>query len=242
MHNCLSSSKTDLLSHWTFENYPKLSSVGHFQSEQAFTPPTHFRTLFGFSEKFGNWQPPLIPYNVWFFWVSRHRSIILAKKMETFSGRFWEIPGNVRKLELSKTLVDHKNALVFYQVVSGKSSWSFFFTGEPNTNKENSDKASVHCAFSRLKRKTRLFFRRFFRLSANFRPHSCAIFHPNTHIIFFCPLSAYDEWWFEQKKSPHFRENYLVLSYLNCQRYKRRGLLKPQECSTESGALTQIRQ
>ena len=52
-------SRTDLLSHWTFENCPKLSSVGHFQSEQAFTPPTHFRTLFGFSEKFGNCRPPL---------------------------------------------------------------------------------------------------------------------------------------------------------------------------------------
>ena len=38
----------------------KLSSVGHFQSEQAFTPPTHFRTLFGFSEKFGNCRPPLM--------------------------------------------------------------------------------------------------------------------------------------------------------------------------------------
>ena len=53
------SSRTDLLSHWTFENCPKLSSVRHFQSEQAFTPPTHFRTLFGFSEKFGNCRPPL---------------------------------------------------------------------------------------------------------------------------------------------------------------------------------------
>ena len=35
------------------------------------------------------------------------------------------------------------------------------------------------------------------------------------HIIFCCTLSAYDKWWFEQKKSPHFREKYLVLSYLN---------------------------
>ena len=42
-----------------FWNYPKLSSVGHFQSEQAFTPPTHFRTLFGFSEKFSNCRPSL---------------------------------------------------------------------------------------------------------------------------------------------------------------------------------------
>ena len=45
---------------------------------------------------------PITPYNVWFFWISRHRSIILAKKLETFSGRFWEIPGNVLKLELWK--------------------------------------------------------------------------------------------------------------------------------------------
>ena len=35
------------------------------------------------------------------------------------------------------------------------------------------------------------------------------------HIIFCCPLSAYDKWWFEQKKkSPHFREKHLVPSYL----------------------------
>ena len=70
---------------------------------------------------------PITPYNVWFFWVSRHRSIILAKKMETFSGGFWEITGNMRNLELSKTLVNHKNALVFFQAVSGKSSWSFSY-------------------------------------------------------------------------------------------------------------------
>ena len=63
-HDFLTSSKTDLLSHWTFENYPKLSSVGHFQSEQAFTPPTHFRTLFGFLEKFGNCRPPLTELQV----------------------------------------------------------------------------------------------------------------------------------------------------------------------------------
>ena len=58
-HRFFTSTRTDLLSHWTSENCPKLSSVGHFQSEQAFTPPIHFRTLFGFSEKFGNCRPPL---------------------------------------------------------------------------------------------------------------------------------------------------------------------------------------
>ena len=70
---------------------------------------------------------PITPYNVRFFWVSRHRSVILAKKMETFSGRFWEIPGNVLKLELLKMLIDHKNTSVFFQAVSGMSSWSFSF-------------------------------------------------------------------------------------------------------------------
>ena len=70
---------------------------------------------------------PITPYNVWFFWVSRHRSIILAKKRETFSGRFWEIPGNVLKLELLKMLVDHKNTSIFFQAVSGMFSWSFSY-------------------------------------------------------------------------------------------------------------------
>ena len=36
-------------------------------------------------------------------------------------------PGNVWKLDLSKILIDHKNVLVFYQAVSGKSSWSFSY-------------------------------------------------------------------------------------------------------------------
>ena len=38
------------------------------------------------------------------------------------------------------------------------------------------------------------------------------------HIIFCCPLSAYDKWWFEQKKSPHFLEKCFVLSYLKFRR------------------------
>ena len=70
---------------------------------------------------------PITPYNVWFFWVSRHRSIILAKEMETFSGRFWEIPGNVLKLEFLKMLFDHKITSVYFQTVSGMSSWSFSY-------------------------------------------------------------------------------------------------------------------
>ena len=47
-----------------------------------------------------------------------------------------------------------------------------------------------------------------------FDPTPVQYFIQIPHIIFCCPLSAYDKWWFEQKKSPHFREKYLVLSYL----------------------------
>ena len=100
--------------------------------------------------------------------------------METFSGRSWEIPGNVRKLELSKTLVDHKNALVFYQEVSGKSSWSFL-TGEPNTKKKKTVTKHQFIALSAVWREKQVcFFGDFFCLSAIFWPHSSAIFHPNT--------------------------------------------------------------
>ena len=45
------------------------------------------------------------PLYVWFFWVSRHRSIILAKKMEIFLGRFWEILGNVFTLYILESVV-----------------------------------------------------------------------------------------------------------------------------------------
>ena len=55
--------------------------------------------------------------------------------METISGRLWEIPGNVRKLELSKTLADHKNALVLYRA-DLESLPEAYLTGEPNTNKK----------------------------------------------------------------------------------------------------------
>ena len=73
-----------------------------------------------------------------------------------------------------------------------------------------------------------MFFRLFFRLSAHFRPHSSAIFHPNTPHNFLLPLSAYDKWWFEQKKkSPHFQEKCLVLSYSRV-RFRRTQGLEPQ--------------
>ena len=48
-------------------------------------------------------------------------------------------------------------------------------------------------------------FRLFFRLSAHFRPHSGAIVYQNTPHIF-CPLSAYNKWWFEQKSTTFSRK------------------------------------
>ena len=56
-----------------------------------------------------------------------------------------------------------------------------------------------------------MFIRLFFRLSVHFRPHSSAIFHPNTPHNFLLPVISIminDDL---SKKSPHFREKYLVL-------------------------------
>ena len=56
-----------------------------------------------------------------------------------------------------------------------------------------------------------MFFRLFFRLSAHFRPHSSAIFHLNTPHNFFVARYQHkinDD--LSKKKSPHFREKYLV--------------------------------
>ena len=74
----------------------------------------------------------------------------------------------MRKLESSKTLVDHKTPW-FSTKKSLESLPEVFLTGEPNTNKKkNGDKASVHRAFSRLKRKTRMFFSAIFSFECQF--------------------------------------------------------------------------
>ena len=52
------------------------------------------------------------------------------KCAKTLNSRYW-----------SQILIDHKNALVFHQTVSGKSP-EVFLTGEPNTNKKKT--ASKH--------------------------------------------------------------------------------------------------
>ena len=65
------------------------------------------------------------------------------------------------------------------------------------------------------KKKQGCFFGYFFVWVPIFDPTLVQYFIQIPNIIFCCQLSAYDKWWFEQKKSPHFREKYLVLSYLN---------------------------
>ena len=59
-------------------------------------------------------------------------------------GQILRVPGNVRKLEWSRTLVDHKNALVFYQgqAVSGKSPCSFSYRWT-HYNKKKKQRQSI---------------------------------------------------------------------------------------------------
>ena len=127
---------------------------------------------------------PITPYNVWFFWVSRHRSIILAKNWNIF-GQILRNSRKCAKTWMIENVSWSQKRLGFLLSSLWKVFLKFFLQVNPIPIRTNSDKASVHRAFSRLKRKTRTYFRRFFRLGASFRPHSCAIFHPNTHIIFF---------------------------------------------------------
>ena len=81
---------------------------------------------------------------------------------------------------------------------------------------KKSYQASVHRVFSLWKRKTRIWqgcFLGYFCVWVTiFDPTLVQYFIQIPHIIFFCPLSAYDKWWFEQQKLLHFREKYLVLS------------------------------
>ena len=126
---------------------------------------------------------PITPYN---FWFSESADLVYH-----FGERNWnmfrQILRNSRKCAKtwSKTLVDHKKRLGFLPSSLWKVFLRFFLQVKPIPIRKDSDKASVHRAFSPLKRKTRIFIRRFFRLSANFRPHSSAIVHPNTHKNFF---------------------------------------------------------
>ena len=171
-------------------NRPQSASDAHADDERRSNQPTPTHR-FCHSAIFR----PIPPYNVWFFWVSRHRSIILAKKMETFSGRFWEIPGNVLKLELLKMLIDHKNTSVFFQAVSGMSSWSFSYRW---TQYQWEKKQLLSIQFITLlarEEKNKDVFSAIFSFECPFSnpPPPMRYFIQIPHIMFCCPLSAYDK-------------------------------------------------
>ena len=74
------------------------------------------------------------PYNVWVFWVSRHRSIILdLEKWKHFRADFEKFQ-EMWKLEWSKTLVDTKTP--WFSTKQSLESLPEVLTGEPNTNKK----------------------------------------------------------------------------------------------------------
>ena len=145
---------------------------------------------------------PITPIMFVFFWVSRHRSIILAKKNGNTLG---QILRNSRKCVKTWT-IENVNWSQKRLGILPSSLWKvflkFFLRDGPNTNeKKNSCKASVDRAFSQKRENKDVLY---FRLSAHFRPYSSAIFHPNIPHIFSFPLSAYDKWWFEQKNHHSF--------------------------------------
>ena len=63
-----------------------------------------------------------------------------------------------------------------------------FLTDEPNTNEKKTATKHQFIALLARKEKNKDVFRLFFRLSAHFRPHSSAIFHPNTPHNFLLPV------------------------------------------------------
>ena len=135
-----------------------------------------------------------------FFWVSRHRSIILAKKWTHFRADFEKFQEICENWNYWKRWLITKR-LGFSSKQSLESHPEVFLTVNPIPIRKQKTATNHHfiVLLAFWKEKQGRFFRRFFRLSANFRPYSSAIFHPNTHINVFCPLSAYDKWWCEQK-------------------------------------------
>ena len=161
---------------------------------------------------------PITPYNVWFFWVSRHGSIILAKKNRNIFG---QILRNSRKC-VKTWVIENVHWSEKTPRYSSKQSLEclpeVFLTDEPNTNEKKTATKHQFIALLTREEKNKDVSRQFFVWVPIFDPTLVQYFIQIPHIIFCCPLSAYDKWWFEQNNSPHFREKYLVLSYLKtCQ-------------------------
>ena len=92
-------------------------------------------------------------------------------------------------------LIDHKNALAFFQAVSGKSSWSFSYRW--TQYKEKKKTATKYCPFiallAREEKNKDVFFGNFFVWVPIFDPTLMQYFIQIPHIIFCFPLSAYDK-------------------------------------------------
>ena len=163
---------------------------------------------------------PITPYNVWFFWVSRHRSIILAKKKN--GNIFGQILRNSRKC-VKTWVIENVNWSQKHLGILPSSLWNVFLKfflqmnpiKVPMRKKKTAIKHHFIALLAREEKNNDVFFGYFFVWVPIFDPTLVQYFIQIPHIMFCCLLSAYDKWWFEQKKSPHFQEKYLVLSYLN---------------------------
>ena len=132
--------------------------------------------------------------------------------MDTFSGWFWEIPGNVRKLELSKTLVDHKTPW-FSTKQSLESLPEVFLTGEPNINKKKTATKHQFIALLAVEEKNKDVFSAIFSFECQFSTLLYFIQIP-TYFFFAARYQhMINDDLSKKKKSPHFWEKSFVLSY-----------------------------
>ena len=141
-------------------------------------------------------------------------SIILAKK---YGNIFGQILRNSRKC-VKTWMIENSNwsqkRLSFLPNSLCKAFLKFFFQVNPIPIRKNSHWASVHCAFSLLKRKTSMFFGLFSFECRFLTPLLCNISSKYPHNFFFTHYQHYDKWWFEQKNHHIFGKSILVLSYL----------------------------
>ena len=130
---------------------------------------------------------PITPFNVWFFSVSRHRSIILAKTMETFRADFEKFQ------EMCETwIIENVNWSQTRLGILPSSLWKvflkFFFQMNRKPMRKNSYWASVHRAFSQRREKQGCFFGYFFVWVPIFDPTLVQYFIENTPHNFLLPV------------------------------------------------------
>ena len=113
---------------------------------------------------------PITPYKVWFFWVSRHRSIILAKKIGVIENVNWSqkhlgiLPSSLWNVFLKFFL--QMNPIPMRKKIATKHQFIELLAREEKNKDVFSAIFSFECPFS---------------------TPSSAIFHPNTPHNFCCP-------------------------------------------------------